>query len=335
MKKAGILLLLAGIFSLFACDNELVITDTKKDIPIVYGFLSRADSVNYIRIERAFLDPDKSALDVAQNPDSLYYMGAEAYLRETSTGQEYSFTMVDGDQLGLIRKEGVFAQSPNYIYQLDLPIGTELTEGGEYSLLLIRPNQTDTVTASTRIVSDLSHSQPFIGNEVLIRYGTRLTVRCKHATDAAILDFFMVFNYLEEDENNPGNYLTKSITFPLRRNVRTPEGGSIGTSIDIFGREVYTAIGNLIPVNTSVNRIFQSIGFRYLAGSQAIVDYLEVVNANSGITGAEANPVYSNISEGFGIFASRTEYTEDGFSLRPESLDSLKNGIYTKELNFK
>ena len=56
-----------------ACKDELNTVEGWKDIPVVYGLLSLNDTATYIRIEKAFVDPNKSAFDIAQIPDSLYY----------------------------------------------------------------------------------------------------------------------------------------------------------------------------------------------------------------------------------------------------------------------
>ncbi|MEZ5030008.1 MAG: hypothetical protein R2787_01275 [Saprospiraceae bacterium] len=66
---AGILMML----TLVSCDNELDLVSDWKEIPVVYGFLSRSDTAQYIRVEKAFLDPATSAFVIAKNPDSLYF----------------------------------------------------------------------------------------------------------------------------------------------------------------------------------------------------------------------------------------------------------------------
>ena len=71
MKK--LLLLLPFGLLLSACSNDFEVTAPWKDIPVVYAILSPQDTAHYIRIEKAFIDPDKSALEIARIPDSLYY----------------------------------------------------------------------------------------------------------------------------------------------------------------------------------------------------------------------------------------------------------------------
>ena len=100
-----------------ACDNELVVVDKWKDIPVVWGLLSKSDTAHYIRVEKAFLDPTTSAYDIARIPDSLYYDEAVVTLKRVNTGQVFTLERVDGDLEGYPREGGVFAEVPNYLYE--------------------------------------------------------------------------------------------------------------------------------------------------------------------------------------------------------------------------
>ena len=68
-----------------SCSNDFDLVDTWKDIPIVYGLLNVNDSVQYIRVEKAFLDEETSALVIAQEPDSLYYGNISVELEERNS----------------------------------------------------------------------------------------------------------------------------------------------------------------------------------------------------------------------------------------------------------
>ena len=72
MKK---LLLLLPVLALILsqCSNDFDVTADWKEIPVVYAFLNPKDSAHYIRVEKAFLDPETSAYTIADIADSLYY----------------------------------------------------------------------------------------------------------------------------------------------------------------------------------------------------------------------------------------------------------------------
>jgi len=96
------------VFLLSACDNELNVIEDRKDIPVVYGFLTASDTAQYIRLEKAFVDPTTSALDLAKIPDSLYYDDelVTVEITDEDTDETYRLVRVDGNNEGYVRDEG-------------------------------------------------------------------------------------------------------------------------------------------------------------------------------------------------------------------------------------
>ena len=112
----------------WSCANEIDVIGEWKEIPVVYGIFTTfpQGTTNYFRIEKAFLDPNTDAYEIAQRPDSLYYGGNDLevilYERVNASGYPESFEpidtleRVDVSTLNLPRDQGIFASSPNYIY---------------------------------------------------------------------------------------------------------------------------------------------------------------------------------------------------------------------------
>ena len=67
-----LLILLAGFIVVTSCNNKLNVNAPWQDITIVYGLLSQNDSVQYLRITKAFLG-EGDALHFAKIPDSSTY----------------------------------------------------------------------------------------------------------------------------------------------------------------------------------------------------------------------------------------------------------------------
>ena len=111
-------LLVCCLFTLFSCSNEFELNAPAKEIPIVYGLLSRSDDVHYIRIEKAFIDENTSALELAQDPNALYFENVQVELVHESNGDAFLMERVDASQLGLEREDGIFATTPNILYKL-------------------------------------------------------------------------------------------------------------------------------------------------------------------------------------------------------------------------
>ena len=107
------------ILSFCACSNELDLTASYQDIPVVYGLISPQDTAHYLRIERGFIDEEIAPDVIAQNPDSLYYEDVMARLTRVSNGQSIEFIRVDGNDEGYPREDGAFANAPNYLYKIN------------------------------------------------------------------------------------------------------------------------------------------------------------------------------------------------------------------------
>lgn len=111
MRNKFLVLTLASLFIWSACSNDFEVAAPWKDIPVVYGLLSIDDEFHYIRVEKAFLDPDANALEIARVPDSLYYQNISVQLERVSNGQLFDMQRVNGEDVNIPREDGIFATS--------------------------------------------------------------------------------------------------------------------------------------------------------------------------------------------------------------------------------
>ena len=70
-------------------------------------------------------------------------------------------------------------------------------------------------------------------------------------------------------------------------------------------------------------------------GGEAVEQYISIALANTGITSSQEIPIYSNISEGRGIFTSIVRTTVPDLQLSAESDNYLKTSTVTADLNFQ
>jgi hypothetical protein len=73
-------------FGLSACEDDIKLDGDFVETAVVYGLLDQADSIQYIKITRAFIGPG-SALDNALIADSSYFEQVEATVSEVVNGQ--------------------------------------------------------------------------------------------------------------------------------------------------------------------------------------------------------------------------------------------------------
>jgi len=127
MKLKFIVAFLLGIVlcTQYSCSNEVEVIGVWKDIPVVYGVINSQDSAHYIRIERAYLPPNQSALEVAKIPDSLYFdpndVEVELYYISNTRGDTLIWprplVRVNLVDEGIVRDTGIFQHNPSYAYK--------------------------------------------------------------------------------------------------------------------------------------------------------------------------------------------------------------------------
>jgi hypothetical protein len=319
------LLSLATLFT--ACDNTLVVTDQWKDIPVVWGLISKSDTALYIRVEKAFLDPTTSALDIARIPDSLYYDNAVVQLKRISSGTVYTLQRVDGDLEGYPRDSGTFAESPNYLYKIKAN-EISLAIGEKYQFILTRNDHTDKVTAETIILPKPVLRVPNPGSLCNFKSNSLFTFDWNPIADAGIFDLHVMFHYNERSPETNNIFQPKSFDWVVVRNLTE----------DIYkvdGGEFYNSVAANIEEDINATRHFDSLDIVVWCAGKELGEFIKIAQANSGITATQDIPSYTNLSEGIGVFTSRNVANYTGFGLTNASLDSLKNGSVTGHLNFK
>jgi hypothetical protein len=313
---------------LFSCSNELDLTAEWKDIPIVYALLSVSDSDQYIRVERAFLDPLTSGEEIALIPDSLYYDNLEVTLVNLSNNSSAKLMKVFGEDEGLPRNEGAFARIPNILYKLEQN-SLEISPGDQYELTIDRGESKVLITASTTIIDTILISLP--GARINMDYESNFRVQWFPKTtgnDPSMYDVSMLINYEEFRLDDPDSPVTqKSELWLLSKNV-------MNTELQTSGLAFFNILAESLEKDVNIARIFKGIDVIIDAGGEEILDYVRIGDANLGITASQEIPFYTNISEGRGIFSSRNRKIKKRVLLSPLTKELLINGEITKDLNF-
>lgn len=316
------------IISFFSCSNEFDLTEGQVDIPVVYGIISDIDTATYIRVERAFSDEETSAFILAKDPALLYYDNIEVSIIHVKTGNSFRLTRVDGNLEGYQRAPGTFADAPNYLYKIKT---SEINYIGkdDYKLVVKRNDGSVLTEATTEAITPYSAgsvSAPNASSKLSFSYNTDFRIRWSGSNEGVIHDIKMLF-HVSEVKNNETKDTT--ITWNLARNL-------IRTDHTFKGRTFYEFMNGAFVKDASIERYFNSAELVIITGGQAVKDYISIGQANLGITSSGEIPVYSNLSnDAVGLFSARTEFKRSDIELAPPTLDSLRNGIITKSLNFK
>jgi hypothetical protein len=91
---------------------------------------------------------------------------------------------------------------------------------------------------------------------------------------------------------------------------------------------------NVAP-STSLIRYFDRADITIVGGGKEIQEFLISSSANSGLTGAEVIPSFSNLSEGYGIFTAKNTSTLAQILVETKTVDSMNIHPLTLNLNFR
>lgn len=333
---------------LAACANDFEVTAPWKDIPVVYAILSPLDPVlspkdtaYYIRVEKAFVDPERSALEIAQIADSLYYPedAISVWLERTSDQNRIQLKRVDGALEGYPRNAGIFAGQPNWLYKAKPVSGFSIDAGKTYRLVIIRSDGRPDVTAETTVPIDFFVTTPNPVDKRMGFYG-RVTTKVRWQTDVngAFFNVTMVVRINEKIEPNGSPLSTQTLIWEAAKNVErdsTNTPGVFTATAEMTGTSFYNFLAqNLQRLPPGRIRQFKNIDIIIEGGGREIKEYLETVQANSGLTGAETYPNYTNISEGYGIFTAKNRSVFQGVLVEPKTIDSMNLSSIVDTLGF-
>lgn len=329
------ILLFALTMLFFAgCSNDFDLTEDWKDITVAYGLLDQSQPVQYIRVEKAFLDPTTSAITLAQVADSLYYDNITVELREFrpngSGGSVYTLQRVNAEDEGFDREDGIFASSPNYLYKLDEQIDEDFT----YRLVITKDDGS-TIEAETKICEDYDITSPF-DVTIPIRFDAErdqpTTFRWSSTPNAKFYNAKILVEISEAPTSDPSNVTNRKLTWNITDNLKPNDNGLV--SLAISGTSFYEFMAE--SLESGFNR--QLIGIELVVGSGAedLLNYIEIGQVNSGVTGADLIPTYTNLTgDSYGVFSSRYYKTFGQYqTFTAGTLDSLSMGYRTNNLGF-
>lgn len=347
LSKWLFLSILANTLLLFnSCSNDLEVVEPGKQVPVVYGFLNMSDSATYIRVEKSFVSPTISALELAKVADSLYYKDITVWLVRINNARIDSFqlTRVDGNLEGYPRDSGVFARTPNVLYKINNSILRMV--GNERWRITVRQGTKILTQATTAVIGnftlDTSAPQldsPYVG----MTENSKLSFNIQSA-DISNIDvtgrfFDLSMTIFYEESINGTTFTTKKLDWQMLKNrARQRLGSSWERDIILerSGLDMLRFMANNIPKGGSIIRKFKSFDIKIDIGNDEINNFTSIAAANAGITGSQTLPTYTNLTNGaFGLFASRNQIIQKNYRFGASALRLLQESDITKDLNFR
>lgn len=328
--RISVFILFLALFFQTGCTTDFDLEAPWKDVPIVYGFLSVQDTAHYIRVEKAFLEPDGDARQIARIPDSIYYdEDVSVFLEKITSGRIYALSRVEANEEGYPRAEGPFVEDPNILYKISAD-NLSLRAGDRIRLGIDRGSDLPIVTAETIVLDDITIRESNPVSPVNMSYDRNINFVFNVGEAARLFDVRLQLKIREERSGQIEDNIIEWILAKDLENVSS-EGR---VSVSITGEEFYRFLGGALSTESGLRRTFRGFDVLISAGGQEMVDLLKVQNANLGITSSQSIPAFTNLSEGLGIFTSRSTAVRPDLQITSVSFDSLRNGKFTKDLGF-
>lgn len=337
-----LLLVICSLFSFHGCDNELNVAADWKEVPVIYGLLDPAASVNYIRINRAYLNQAGDAIQYASVNDSIQFESLTVKLVEKKNGIETnSITLekVNGDKIGLPKDTGIFAHTPNILYKTDFKINaTNLYDSYNYELIVINEKSgkiyranADMVGAMFLVTPRLQRQDPtiFISDQDE-RF---IYIDFQEGFKAAMYDLVIRFRYMEYSDDNPGAIKIDSLDWIVFSGKETQSRDGRGEQvINVKGANFYEFIKSRIEVLPNIKREAINMDFHFYGSGEDLFTYIQVNKPSIGIV--QKKPEYTNIENGLGVFSSRHINRFNRILITDDFKTRLALSPITKELNF-
>ncbi len=333
--------ILIALLASVGCTTKFDINAPEKDITVVYGLLNQADSVQYIKITKAFLG-ESSAYDMAQDP-ALSSWGDEITVTVTEIGNlNRTFPL---QKTYISNKDSGIFYSPNqevYMFKSIPPLNAKNT----YKINIKNKNTEIVTTATTAMVYDFTIKDPMPGSPQIGfvssngTYNATGEAKWISSKNSKIFEPLFRFHYREVDKATLDTTGDKYVDWNLNSVKASSTDGNEELIASYNGESFYRTIQAKIPVNTAVDRIIGNVDFIISAGGDDLSIYIDLNSTSGSII--QERPSYTNIAtnppnanaSAIGIFSCR--FTKKySFKLSPYSVTKLINGEYTSQLGFK
>lgn len=314
---------------LVSCNDELIINAEYKDITIVYGLISSADTVQYIKITKAFLNKNNDALVLAKNIDSLYYKDSLYVILQEFINGNLVRTLPCDKIFDSGKDSGTFAYPGQYLYRTP---STMLAENGNYRLTITNTKTGKVITSSSPLVGPFSPDRPIPGGFVAFNPSTDYEIIWYSGKNAYFYDLTIKITYREYQKANPSNKVEKTLNWPIFSYRKTNSlNGNEKMNMKLPGATFFDFLSANIVRDVNIEREFGTIAFVFSAGGEEIFYY---INVNKPTVGAvQKKPEYTNIDNGYGVFSSRNQGTVNT-TLSPLTINEVKTNSATSNLNF-
>jgi hypothetical protein len=333
MRKL-IIVCLGFILFLCSCKNDLVLNAEWKDITVIYGLLNQKDSIQYLKINKAYLG-EGNALYMAQIPDSsTYYNNLDVKIEEWQDDQYNGKTLVF-DTATVYNKEPGTLYFPNQIiYKSSVKLDS-LNDNIDYRLIITNKITGKIITGKTKLIKSFHVNKPYRNPINPIVNFTGIEPYDVEFTPPKNGRFFQVYFRLNYTELDTISKITtnKSIDYFVGETVYDDIATKI--IVSFLGESFYGMLKSKIGYNPNmIRKVSQGEEIELIinVANDDFYTYMQAVKPSNGLV--QEKPEFTNIDNGIGIFGSRY-YLKTTYNLSNASLDTLCYGRLTGNLGFQ
>lgn len=325
-------LILAG------CSTDLEVEAPYKDITVVYGLISKsandgvtAQTRHYVKINKAFLG-EGDALVFALIPDSTEYSNTtlplqDRYVEDLSSGAQYPLM----DTL-MPRNPGIFNSPLHKMYYFDAPLDQD------HAYKVVVRVKGVTIESTAHVVNTVSYVSGFLaeGGTTKLNFFQSgeykvVDMRYRSGADGKRFDVFFRVRYAEDRGN--GDIREENFRYKVGSTTSNSIAGSEEMQVPVNGLTFYETLAGQMENDPAITRrIFRGLDIEFEVADVELTTYLRLTEPISGIV--EERPEYTNITNGYGLFASRLFQTSRNIRIGPDSYQELVSGPITGAFAF-
>ncbi len=363
------ILTILTMFVLTSCEEDFDVVTDYEDQTVVYAFLEHKDpwnssrDTNFIVVNKAFLG-EKDIYQMAAVADSVNYPD---YNEVEVSLQRVATKSINGTPIGSpiilnytkhYKEPGVFATDNNIVFYTTealLPYqNTNLNprpqeEKYYYKLTVKKPNQEE-VYAVTEVLRGIYEDDPMSRPRAyrVIQMSFPIPHKkyeIKFKTNPGARMFQVGIRTYYYEKRTDGNIYIDYVDYihpPLissSRNISSPEEMLVGIDPAAFYSSFVSQLADTSGVVWRIIKSKQTAdrpethSIFITLGTQETYIYNQITQPSYGIV--QQKPTYSNVTNGLGLFTSKWTHRRHGFSIDPETVDSIAIGTQCKSLRFR
>lgn len=339
--------ILAAIAVLAGCSEDFEVSAPYKDVTVVYGIFNEQDTAHYIRIQKAYLDEHKSAVEMAKVADSNFHSQLEVTLREIANGKVINTIpadLVDLNLEGIGKLPGSFFTAPNWGYKFK----RDLNHNYRYRVVMLNKATGNVDSAETGIVNSDTTNTPgnfyiadFSRNNFEIILTNTLAsgkffLPINVPNNSRIFEGWIRFKYV--DKNAATNVQTDKFVDWRFTTATVPEGVQRVT-LEVSVNEAHNfLIDAMGPAPGNIARFMDSCDVYVYAGSDELYTYQQVkLGQTGGLTGDQIKPNYTNVQGDnvLGLVASRAMRISYNVPFSTYTIDTFRTRAIMQPLNIQ